>query len=65
MDLAQEMGMPLEGLHTETGAGVLEGALEYSEALRAADNGAFFKNFYQVDCLVARISLASFTLRYL
>ncbi|MCM4152701.1 glutamine synthetase [Arenibacter sp. N53] len=48
MSLAQEMGMPLEGLHTETGAGVLEGALEYSEALRAADNGALFKNFVKV-----------------
>lgn len=45
MTLAEEMGMPLEGLHTETGPGVLEGALEHSEALRAADNGAFFKTF--------------------
>jgi len=48
MGLAREMDMPLEGLHTETGAGVLEGALEYSEALRAADNGALFKNFIKV-----------------
>ncbi len=48
MELSKEMGMPLEGLHTETGAGVLEGALEYSEALRAADNGALFKNFVKV-----------------
>lgn len=48
MELCKEMEMPLEGLHTETGAGVLEGALEYSEALRAADNGALFKNFVKV-----------------
>lgn len=48
MGLSKEMGMPLEGLHTETGAGVLEGALEYSDALRAADNGALFKNFIKV-----------------
>lgn len=48
MELSKEMDMPLEGLHTETGAGVLEGALEYSEALRAADNGALFKNFVKV-----------------
>lgn len=48
MGLAREMDMPLEGLHTETGAGVLEGALEYSGALRAADNGALFKNFIKV-----------------
>ena len=45
MELSEEMGMPLEGLHTETGPGVLEGALEHSEALRAADNGVLFKNF--------------------
>jgi glutamine synthetase len=48
MELSKEMGMPLEGLHTETGAGVLEGALEHSDALRAADNGALFKNFMKV-----------------
>ncbi len=48
MALAREMDMPLEGLHTETGAGVLEGALEYTGALRAADNGALFKNFIKV-----------------
>jgi glutamine synthetase len=48
MDLCKEMDMPLEGLHTETGPGVLEGAIEYSEALRAADNGALFKTFIKV-----------------
>lgn len=48
MSLAEEMEMPLEGLHTETGPGVLEGALEHSEALRAADNGVLFKTFIKV-----------------
>ncbi len=48
MKLSEEMGMPLEGLHTETGPGVLEGAIEHSDALRAADNGAFFKTFTKV-----------------
>jgi glutamine synthetase len=48
MQLAEEMGMPLEGLHTETGPGVLEGAIEHSEALRAADNGVLFKTFMKV-----------------
>ena len=48
MSLAEQMGMPLEGLHTETGPGVLEGALEHSEALRAADNGVLFKTFIKV-----------------
>ncbi len=48
MNLTEEMGMSLEGLHTETGAGVLEAAIEHSDALRAADNGAFFKTFVKV-----------------
>ncbi|MCP4975997.1 MAG: glutamine synthetase [Maribacter sp.] len=48
MQLAEEMGMPLEGLHTETGPGVLEGAIEHSSALRAADNGVLFKTFMKV-----------------
>jgi len=48
MKLSEEMGMPLEGLHTETGPGVLEGAIEHSGALRAADNGVLFKTFMKV-----------------
>lgn len=48
MELSEEMGMPIEGLHTETGPGVLEAALEHSEALRAADNGILFKTFIKV-----------------
>ncbi len=48
LNLCDEMGMPLEGLHTETGPGVLEGAIEHSDALRAADNGALFKTFTKV-----------------
>ncbi len=48
MELTEEMGMPLEGLHTETGPGVYEGAIEHSDALRAADNGVFFKTFVKV-----------------
>lgn len=42
------MGIPLEGLHTETGPGVLEAAIEYSEALEAADRAALFKTFTKV-----------------
>jgi glutamine synthetase len=48
MLLAKEMEMSIEGLHTETGPGVLEAALEHSEALRAADNGVLFKTFTKV-----------------
>ena len=43
--LAQAMRFPIEGLHTETGPGVMEAALLYSEALEAADRAALFKTF--------------------
>jgi glutamine synthetase len=48
LDTSQSMGMPVEGLHTETGPGVLEAALEYCDALRAADNAVLFKTFVKV-----------------
>ena len=41
-DLAA-FGVPIEGLHTETGPGVIEVALVFSEALEAADRGILFK----------------------
>jgi glutamine synthetase len=48
LTVCRSMGMPLEGLHTETGPGVLEAALEHCDALRAADNAALFKTFTKV-----------------
>lgn len=45
LDLGQTMRFPIEGLHTETGPGVLEAALTYCEALEAADRAALFKTF--------------------
>lgn len=36
-------GVPLEGLHTETGPGVFEGAVSPSDAVEAADRGVLFK----------------------
>jgi len=48
LDLSASMGMPLEGLHTETGPGVLEAAITHSDALRAADNAALFKTYAKV-----------------
>ena len=38
-----EFGIPIEGLHTETGPGVLEAAITYGDMVDAADNGALFK----------------------
>ena len=40
--------MPIEGLHTETGPGVLEAAIAVDEALEAADKAALFKTFAKV-----------------
>jgi glutamine synthetase len=48
LQLAADMRMPIEGLHTETGPGVLEAALHYTEALEAADRAALFKTFTKV-----------------
>src|ERR1700751_866128 len=48
LKLAADMRMPIEGLHTETGPGVIEAALHYTEALEAADRAALFKTFVKV-----------------
>ena len=48
LELCEDMRFPLEGLHTETGPGVLEAAIQYTEALEAADRGALFKTFAKV-----------------
>lgn len=46
--LGEDMDFPLEGLHTETGPGVLEAALQVDEASAAADKAALFKTFVKV-----------------
>lgn len=46
--LAESMDFPIEGLHTETGPGVLEAALSYDNASNAADKAALFKTFIKV-----------------
>jgi glutamine synthetase len=43
MDEMLAFGVPIEGLHTETGPGVFEAAIMFSEALEAADRGLLFK----------------------
>src|SRR5258706_13802361 len=42
MDEMALFGVPIEGLHTETGPGVYEAALLFSEALEAADRAIIF-----------------------
>ena len=36
--------VPIEGLHTETGPGVYEAAIQFSDALECADRGVLFKS---------------------
>ena len=48
LQLGEDMRFPIEGLHTETGPGVLEAAIAHSEALEAADRAALFKTFTKV-----------------
>lgn len=43
MDELLAFGVPIEGLHTETGPGVIEAAILYSEPLEAADRAVLFK----------------------
>jgi glutamine synthetase len=43
MDELASFRVPIEGLHTETGPGVVEAAILYSEALEAADRAVLFK----------------------
>lgn len=48
LELAERMDFPIEGLHTETGPGVLEAAITVDDALAAADKAALFKSFTKV-----------------
>ncbi len=48
MDMSEQMDFPLEGIHTETGPGVLEVALAVDHAEAAADKAALFKTFMKV-----------------
>lgn len=48
LDIAYEMDFEIEGLHTETGPGVLEAAIAVDESVRSADKAALFKTFTKV-----------------
>ena len=48
LELCELMDMPLEGLHTETGPGVMEAAIRPTDALAAADRAALFKTFTKI-----------------
>lgn len=48
LSMCRVMDFPLEGLHTETGPGVIEAAIAVDEAVGAADKAALFKTFTKV-----------------
>ena len=48
LKMSSVMDFPLEGLHTETGPGVLEAAIGVDEALNSADKAVLFKTFMKV-----------------
>ena len=48
LELGEIMDFPIEGIHTETGPGVLETAITVDTVLNAADKGALFKTFMKV-----------------
>jgi glutamine synthetase len=48
LDSCEAMDIPIEGLHEETGPGVLEAAIGVDTALSAADKAALFKTFSKV-----------------
>ncbi len=48
IDTMEALGCELEGLHTETGPGVVEAAIRYVRGLDAADRAALFKTFTKV-----------------
>jgi glutamine synthetase len=48
LDLCEKMRFSLEGLHEETGPGVMEAAIGVDEGLEAADKAALFKTFLKI-----------------
>jgi len=48
LDMSAAMQMPLEGLHDEMGAGVIEAALVADSGMAAADQAALFKTYAKV-----------------
>ncbi len=48
LHMAEIMDFPIEGLHDETGPGVLEAAIAVDHAMHAADKAALFKTFMKV-----------------
>ena len=48
LNMAENMDFPIEGIHTETGPGVIEAAIAVDNAMNAADKASLFKTFIKV-----------------
>ncbi|GGI77346.1 glutamine synthetase family protein [Legionella impletisoli] len=48
LQMGEVMDFPIEGLHTETGPGVIEAALSVDQVVNAGDKAALFKTFMKV-----------------
>ena len=48
LSMSETMDFPIEGIHSETGPGVIEAAIAVDNAEAAADKGALFKTFMKV-----------------
>ncbi len=48
LSMAETMDFPIEGIHSETGPGVIEAAIAVDNIEAAADKGALFKTFMKV-----------------
>ena len=48
LDFFEAFGVPIEGLHEETGPGALEAAIRVDDALEAGTRGVLFKTFAKV-----------------
>ncbi len=48
LGVMEAMDIPIEGLHTETGPGVLEAAITVGDVVSAADKAALFKTFTKI-----------------
>lgn len=63
LDLCEAMDFGLEGLHEETGPGVLEAAIRVDDGLAAADKAALFKTFTKI-YMQTRGLMATFMARW-
>lgn len=63
LQLCETMDMGLEGLHEETGPGVLEAAIGYTSALESADRASMFKTFSKI-ALQRKEKIATFMARW-